>query len=232
MPPDKRRRCTADDAVRAQCGAQTGGERGSCPICFEAFERAGERTESVSFQCSHTICVACDHALFVRGDDRCPLCRSGRNGASLRRHATTPRRRPSVSATIFFANVPVDYLSDEAQEGGAQDEGEEEQEGGEGDDSSGVVVDAAYVLNRTLGARAASRRQSRRRVAPAVARDDVNAHALAAVQSFLSDSSNQQLMQALVDVPGSTLTIFRSMANPSDGGGGGGDGGRGAVGSG
>ena len=65
-----------------------------CPVCFEAFEATGPRTKVRSYLCegglAHVICSACDKTLYVRHDDRCPVCRAGRSGTSVQRNGARP----------------------------------------------------------------------------------------------------------------------------------------------
>ena len=83
-----------------------------CPICMEP--TVGNNNPRTPFSCDHVICDQCDDKLYVRADDRCPLCRSARTYASsnsqnvtngaLRRSALEQRfmRGEEISATIFF----------------------------------------------------------------------------------------------------------------------------------
>lgn len=83
-----------------------------CPICLE--HTVGNKSPRKPFSCHHVICEQCDDKLYVRADDRCPMCRSARTSASrnaqndtneaIRRSAMAQRHNEQggISATIFF----------------------------------------------------------------------------------------------------------------------------------
>ena len=51
------------------------GARCECPVCFAALG-----TESYSFRCGHAICIACDRRMRLHFHNRCPVCRTPREG--------------------------------------------------------------------------------------------------------------------------------------------------------
>ena len=69
--------------------------QGECPVCLNEFEASGPRTKVRPYICdNHAICSACDRTLYVRHDDRCPICRTGRSGASAERNGPRPFALP------------------------------------------------------------------------------------------------------------------------------------------
>lgn len=73
-------------------------EEAECPVCMEAYEASGPRTKVRPFLCedgiAHAVCSACDRTLYVRQDDRCPICRAGRSGSSVARNGPRPISLP------------------------------------------------------------------------------------------------------------------------------------------
>lgn len=69
-----------------------------CPVCMEPYAASGARTKVYAFSCvggiSHAICSACDRTLYVRQEDRCPICRAGRSHNSLQRNGPRPMQLP------------------------------------------------------------------------------------------------------------------------------------------
>lgn len=65
---------------------------------MEAFDSVGPRTKVRPYLCedgvAHAVCSACDRTLYVRQDDRCPICRAGRSGSSVRRNGPRPMSLP------------------------------------------------------------------------------------------------------------------------------------------
>jgi hypothetical protein len=87
-----------------------------CPVCLEPTVDDNFRRNPVSaFSCSHFTCRDCDKQLFIRLDDKCPLCRAQRTEHSTTRHmmcatnsavrsiATLERARQSSQGfSVFF----------------------------------------------------------------------------------------------------------------------------------
>ena len=65
--------------ARKRRGGSEQDEETECPVCMEAFEAGGARAKVRPFLCeggvAHALCSACDRTLYVRQDDRCPICR-------------------------------------------------------------------------------------------------------------------------------------------------------------
>lgn len=76
------------------------------------------------FACEHVICDSCDKELFVRADDRCPMCRAlrserSREGHMLSAESAFQRSQAMMQRvqnipqpmSVFFASVPVAELT-------------------------------------------------------------------------------------------------------------------------
>lgn len=85
-----------------------------CPVCFEEFEASGPRTKVRPFLCeggiAHVICSACDKTLYVRHDDRCPVCRAGRSGTSVQRNGARPSPMSLPSPMGLPMGLPMGIL--------------------------------------------------------------------------------------------------------------------------
>ena len=71
-----------------------------------------DRPVTPPFPCTHAICAACDTALFVRADDRCPICRAPRTYNSKLCRSRTPnemsqRVRQSQRVRDHLAGIPL-----------------------------------------------------------------------------------------------------------------------------
>ena len=93
-----------------------------CPVCME--RTVDDRVSVWSFGCSHAICKKCDEQLFVRADDRCPMCRSPRTEESkarrllcgadalCRSQAMMERaQNDPQTTTVFFPSVGVEEVT-------------------------------------------------------------------------------------------------------------------------
>lgn len=78
----------------------------SCPVCLETFassDRAGMRQ---AFACEHSICAQCDAQMLRRNDMRCPVCRAPRHGLTAEEAEPPPdRNAPDIHQVLgpFFA---------------------------------------------------------------------------------------------------------------------------------
>lgn len=80
-----------------------------CPVCMESYQPSGPRTKVCPFLCegrfAHAVCSACDRTLYVRGEDRCPICRSTRSGSSVIRNGPRTTIPPHHAAMADISNV-------------------------------------------------------------------------------------------------------------------------------
>lgn len=87
-----------------------------CAVCLESFTKNNDIT--FSFECAHMICVACDDRLVRMAHDRCPLCRSWRQGVTIAQRGAVDRDRAAETLTsdvsyVVFPNQASFQLTDE-----------------------------------------------------------------------------------------------------------------------
>lgn len=85
-------------------------------MCLESFTEDNDIT--FSFECAHMICVACDDRLIRMSHDRCPLCRSWRQGSTIAQRGVVDHDRAAGALTsdvshIFLPNQASFQLTDE-----------------------------------------------------------------------------------------------------------------------
>ena len=85
-------------------------EPAECPICFEAFEARGARTEAKPFQCGHGVCKTCNTKMNSEQDNRCPQCRAPRIGFTVAQAEPDPSRNyaPTFAETLAELGVAMD----------------------------------------------------------------------------------------------------------------------------
>lgn len=92
-----------------------------CPVCLDAFG-SGPHTKVCSFACGdapHAVCRKCDRTMFMRNDDRCPICRAARSTSSI----ASGGGRPAPPVPDLDLPLPVIFspLAAEIQEGAPAD---------------------------------------------------------------------------------------------------------------
>lgn len=100
-------------ARKRRAGAES--EENECPVCMEAFETSGPRTKVRPYLCedgvAHPLCSACDRTLYVRQDDRCPICRAGRSSSSVVRNGPRPMPVPMALPPPMEAVDPLQMVA-------------------------------------------------------------------------------------------------------------------------
>ena len=90
-------------------------------MCLDSFG-SGPLTKVRPFACGdapHAVCRKCDRTMFMRNDDRCPICRAARSASSI----ASGGARPAPPAPDIDLPLPIIFapLAAEVQEGAPAD---------------------------------------------------------------------------------------------------------------